>query len=119
MQLRHRPVEGAIVVDLSGDGIGSEPSLLRHLVSSLLQQGHRCFVLNLEQLQKMDSTCLAEIAASYRVTIAAGGFMTIACANTQIRRVLRLTRVDTCVNTYESEAEAVASFNAAENGAPT
>jgi anti-sigma B factor antagonist len=119
MQLRHRDVEGAIVVDLSGDGIGSEPSLLRQLIVSLLDQGHRSFVLNLEHLQKMDSTCLAEIAASYRVTIAAGGDMTIACANPQIRRVLRLTKVDTCVNTYESEVDAVSSFDPTQNRAHT
>ena len=115
MEFRQRHVGGASVVDLSGDGVGSEPSSLRVVITSLLETGHRSIVLNLDALQKMDSTCLAEIVASYKATIATGGRMAIVAANTHIRRVLRVTKVDTCVNTYESEADAVASFDVAES----
>jgi anti-sigma B factor antagonist len=111
MHYRQRHVPGAIVVDLSGDGIGSEPSSLRTLISSLLKSGHRHIVLNLDALQRMDSTGLAEIVASYKATVDAGGDMKIASTNEHIRRVLRVTKVDTCVNTFESEADAVASFD--------
>jgi anti-sigma B factor antagonist len=114
MEFRQRHVQGASVVDLAGDGIGSEPSSLQALITSLLENGHRHIVLNLDALQKMDSTCLAEIVASYKATIAAGGSMKIVAANTHIRRVLHVTKVDTCVNTFESEADALASFDVAE-----
>ena len=119
MQLDQRQVKGATVVDLSGDGIGSEPSPLRALITSILASGQRQLVLNLEQLEKMDSTCLAEIVASYKSTVAAGGIMKIASANTHVRRVLQVTKVDTFVNTYESESAAVESFDVAETRSHT
>jgi anti-sigma B factor antagonist len=119
MQLRQRQVKGATVIDLSGDGIGSEPSPLRALVTSTLANGGRNLVLNLENLEKMDSTCLAEIVASFRVTVAAGGTMKIASANAHVCRVLQVTKVDTFVNMYESEADAVKTFEVAESGTHT
>jgi anti-sigma B factor antagonist len=115
MQLRQRQVEGASVIDLSGDGIGSEPSPLRALVTATLANGGRHLVLNLEHLEKMDSTCLAEIVASFRVTVAAGGTMKIASANAHVCRVLQVTKVDTFVNMYESESDAIKSFEVAES----
>jgi anti-anti-sigma factor len=111
MQLDQRQVKGTTVVDLSGDGVGSEPSPLRALIASILASGHRQLVLNLERLEKTDSTCIAEIVASYKATAAAGGTMKIAAANAHVRRVLQVTKVDTFVHMYDSEAEAVASFD--------
>lgn len=111
MQLRERQVEGAMVVELSGDGIGSDPSILKALVTSLLERGHRHIILNAEELQSMDSTCLAEIVASYKATLAAGGLLKMSSANAPVRRVMQITKVDTFVVIYDSEAEALASFN--------
>jgi anti-anti-sigma factor len=115
MQLRQRQVEGAIVVDLSGDGTGSEPSILKELVTSLLNRGHRRIVLNGEDLRSIDSTCLAEIVASYKATVVAGGMLKMAPANAHIRRLLQVTRVDTFIHVYDSEADAIASFDVAES----
>ena len=115
MQLGQRQVKDATVVDLSGDGIGSEPSPLRALITSILANGGRQLVLNLEHLEKMDSTCLAEIVASYKATVAAGGVIKIASANSHVRRVLLVTRVDTFLNPYESESGAIESFDVAES----
>jgi anti-anti-sigma factor len=111
MQLRERSVEGAMVIDLSGDGIGSEPSILKALVTSLLERGHRHIVFNAEHLQNMDSTCLAEIVASYKATMAEGGLLKMASATPPVRRVMHVTKVDTFVVIYDSEAEAIASFD--------
>jgi anti-sigma B factor antagonist len=115
MELGQLQVKGATVVDLSGDGIGSEPSPLRALITSILANGRRYLVLNLEHLEKLDSTCIAEIVASYKATRAAGGVMTIAAANTHVRRVLQVTRVDSFITMFDSEEEAIASFELAES----
>lgn len=106
-----------MVIDLSGDGIGSDPSILKALVTSLLDRGHRHIVLNAEHLQNMDSTCLAEIVASYKATLATGGLLKMASANPHVRRVMHVTKVDTFVVIYDSEAEAVASFDVSQRRA--
>ena len=115
MQLRERQVEGAMVIELSGDGIGSEPSVLNAMVTSLLDRGHRHLVLNADHLQSMDSTCLAEIVASYKATVAAGGILKVASPNAAVRRLLEITKVNTFVFIYDLEAEAVASFDVSES----
>jgi anti-anti-sigma regulatory factor len=53
--------------------------------------------------------------ASYKATLAAGGVMTIAAANTHVRRVLQVTRVDSFITMFDSEAEAIASVEVAES----
>lgn len=115
MQLRQRQVEDVSVVDLSGDGIGAEPSTLKQLITSLLDSGHRQIVLNLGDLNSMDSTGVAEIVASYKTIDANGGVFKIAGARGHLRRLLHVTRVDTFISLYDSEAEAVASFHVAES----
>jgi anti-sigma B factor antagonist len=113
MELRQRQVDGAIVVALSGDGIGSEPSTLHQLVVSLLDRGHRRIVLDVAQLKYIDSTCLAEIVASYKATVARGGSLKMTPANAHIRRLLQVTKVDTFIHVYDSVADAIASFDVA------
>jgi anti-sigma B factor antagonist len=115
MQLRQRQVEDVSVVDLSGDGIGAEPSTLKQLITSLLDSGHRLILLNLGDLQSMDSTGVAEIVASYKTIDASGGVLKVAAAHGHLRRLLRVTRVDTFINLYDTEAEALASFHVAES----
>jgi anti-anti-sigma factor len=113
MQFSERRVEGAVVVALSGDGIGAEPSTLKELITSLLARGERRIVLDVEHLRTMDSTGLAEIVASYKATVATGGMLKMAGAKGHIRRLLQVTKVDTFIHVYESEAEAIASFDVA------
>ena len=113
MEFSERHVGGAIVVALSGDGIGSEPSTLKGLITSLLDRGHRRIVLDVEHLRSMDSTCLAEIVASYKAIVAAGGSLKMVPASAPACRLLQITKVDTFILLYASEEDAVASFGAA------
>lgn len=115
MQFSERQVGGVVVVALSGDGIGSEPSALKELILSLLNRQHRRIVLEVEHLRTMDSTCLAEIVASYKATVASGGMLKISSANAHVRRLLHVTRVDTFIQLHDSEADAIASFDVAVN----
>jgi anti-sigma B factor antagonist len=114
MRLHQRQSADVSVVDLSGDGIGAEPSTLKQLITSLLAAGHRHIVLNVGELLNMDSTGIAEIVATYKVTRDSGGELKIAGAKGHVRRLLGVTRVETFISLYESEAEAIASFNEAE-----
>jgi anti-sigma B factor antagonist len=116
MEFSERQVGGAIVVALSGDGIGSEPSTLKELILSLLDRGHRRIVLDVEHLRSMDSTCLAEIVASYKTIVAAGGMLKMVPDSAPTCRLLQITKVDTFIHLYASEADAVASFDAAVTG---
>lgn len=110
MELRERQAGNITVIDLTGDGIGSEPSALKPLVQSILDRGDRRIVLNVEQLQNMDSTGVGEIFVSYKAVASSGGELKLASPNAQLRRLLQVTKVDTFIRLYDSEASAIASF---------
>lgn len=118
MELRERQAGSATVIDLTGDGVGREPSALKPLVESVLSRGDRRIVLNVAQLRTMDSTCVGEIFASYKSVASAGGDLKLAHADAQVKRLLHVTKVDTFIRIYDSEAEAIASFEAAGSAKP-
>ena len=112
MELRERQAGNVTVIDFSGDGVGSEPSALKPLVQSVLNRGVRRIVFNVAQLQNMDSTCVGEIFASYKAVVSSGGDLKLAHPDGHVRRLLRVTKVDTFVRLYDSEEDAIASFDA-------
>ncbi len=110
MELFERQAGNVTVIELAGDGIGSEPSALKPLVQSVLNRGDRRIVLNVAQLQNMDSTCVGEIFASYKVVASTGGDLKLAHCDAHVRRLLHVTKVDTFIRVFDSEADAIASF---------
>jgi anti-anti-sigma factor len=118
MELRERNAGSVTLIDLLGDGIGSEPSALKPLVQSVLNRGGRRIVLNLAELQAMDSTCVGEIFASYKVVVSLGGDLKLSNPDAQVRRLLHVTRVDTFLRVYDTEADAIASFEAVGSRTP-
>ena len=86
MELRERHAGSVIVIELAGDGIGSEPSALKPLVESVVNRGDRRIILNVAQLRNMDSTCVGEIFASYKAVASAGGDLKLAHPDAHVRR---------------------------------
>ena len=111
MQFRERTVNGVTVIDVEGDFIvTANPGALHRAVKGALARGERQIVLNVSGILRMDSTCLSELVASYRSTLACGGALKVAAANQGVRRLLELTRLDTIIKPFATEAEAVADF---------
>jgi anti-anti-sigma factor len=111
MQIRERLGDDATIVELTGDGVGSEPSILKEKILSVLHRGDRRIVLDMTHLRSMDSTCLAEIVVSYKAIVAAGGVLKMAAPNPHVRRLMQVTRVDTFIQVYDTDADAMASFD--------
>jgi anti-sigma B factor antagonist len=65
MEIDERVVDGVTVVDLKGRMTLGEGELLKDKVSSLVQQGKKQILLNLEGLTEIDSAGLAEIVRTY------------------------------------------------------
>jgi anti-sigma B factor antagonist len=112
MELSERHVNGVSIIDVSGDLIvpAENPRELREKVLSLLQRGERRIVLNVANLQHMDSSFVGEIVATYKATISTGGVLRLAQVGPHLRNVLRTTTLDKIFTPYDTEAEALASF---------
>jgi anti-sigma B factor antagonist len=111
MELNHRDVQGVIVMDLVGRLTSSDGGLLAERVARLLTEGHTQFVLNLGQMNYMDSSGLGDVVSCYSKVRKAGGTVKLAQTTDRIKDLLAITRLVTVFENYDTEAEAVASFS--------
>ena len=88
---------------------GQEVDDLRLTVLSLLKETNRV-VLHLAGIEHIDSEGLAGLVGVFISARNRGGEVKLADLSQNSKKVLRLTRLDEVFETYDSEAEAVASF---------
>jgi anti-sigma B factor antagonist len=115
MQIEERFVADVAIVSVNGDitlsGGGNE--ILRDKVQSLLYQGYRHLLLDLRDVSRVDSAGLSEIVQAYVSTGNRGGSLRLVHVTTRLRDLLVITKLSTVFDTYDSEADALASFGAA------
>src|SRR6266566_7643610 len=113
MQIEERVVDGVTVLDLKGKmTLGEGDELLKDKINSLLQQGRRKVVLNLEDVPYIDSAGLGEIVRTYTTISRQGGSLKLLNLTKRITDLLSITKLLTVFETYDSETEAVRSFSA-------
>ncbi len=113
MQLSERQVNGISIIDVSGDlRVPAEnPRALRERVIAVLHRGERRILLNFANLQFMDSSCLGEIVQSYKTTASNGGILKLAHIGPHLRNVLHTTTLVKILESYDTEDQAIASFD--------
>lgn len=84
--------------------LGEDADALRERVKELLIEGHR-IVVNLTELEHIDSVGLATIAGLHRLD---NSQIKLVCSSVHLTGLLRRTRLDTVIRFYETEDEAVA-----------
>ena len=114
MQIEQRSAGDVIVLDLKGKmTLGEGDELLKDKINSLLQQGHRKVILNLEDVPYIDSAGLGEIVRTYTTISRQGGSLKLLNLTKRITDLLSITKLLTVFETYESETDAVRSFSSA------
>ena len=114
MQIEERSAGDVIVLDLKGKmTLGEGDELLRDKINSLILQGRRKIVLNLEEVPYIDSAGLGEIVRTYTTISRQGGSMKLLNLTKRITDLLAITKLLTVFETYDSEADAVRSFTSA------
>jgi anti-sigma B factor antagonist len=114
MQIEERPVGEVIVLDLKGKvTLGDGDQLLKDKVNSLVNQGRRKILLNLEGVPYIDSAGLGEIVRTYTTVSRQGGSLKLVNLTKRITDLLSITKLLTVFETFDSESEAVQSFSAA------
>ena len=90
--------------------IGEGDELLKDKINSLIQQGHKKLILNLEGVPYVDSAGLGEIVRTYTTVSRQGGNLKLLNLTKRIEDLLSITKLLTVFDTYESEQEALNSF---------
>jgi anti-sigma B factor antagonist len=113
MQIEERIVDDVTILDLKGKmTLGEGDELLKDKINSLVSQGHKKIVLNLEAVPYIDSAGLGEIVRTYTSISRQGGKLKLLNVSKRIQDLLVITKLITIFDSYENENEAVQSFSA-------
>jgi len=114
MQIEERAAGDVVILDMKGKvTLGEGDELLKDKVNSLVNQGHKKIVLNLEQVPYIDSAGLGEIVRTYTTVSRQGGSLKLLNLTKRITDLLSITKLLTVFETFDSENEAVRSFSTA------
>ena len=112
MQLTERQVGHVTIVDLVGKlTIHQDAQRLKDKINSLIQQQRTAILLNLAGVSYMDSGGLGQLVASYSSVARTGGALKLLHVNDRNNDLLTITRLVTVFQTFDSEAEAIESFD--------
>jgi anti-sigma B factor antagonist len=91
--------------------VESSPSV-RQAILDLAGQGITALVVDLSQVDFMDSSGLSALVSGMKTLRKSGGRLSICNANAQIRTALRLTMLDRVFPIYENTAKALEAMDA-------
>lgn len=103
---------GVTLLDLRGRLIlGKETETLRNRVKELVEAGHARIVLNLAEVDYIDSVGLSTLIASYTTARKQGGDVKLLHLTKRVHDLLQVTRLVTVFETYDDLEEARRSFD--------
>ena len=112
MQLRMstRQVDGVLIVDCSGRVVfGEESASLRDTVKKLLAESPKV-VLNLHEVNYIDSGGLGTLVSLYTTARGAGGAVKLARLSQRVGDLLQVTKLLTIFEVFDDEEVAAQSF---------
>ena len=113
MQIEERVVDDVTILDLKGKmTLGEGDELLKDKIGSLVSQGRKKILLNLEAVPYIDSAGLGEIVRTYTSISRQNGRLKLLNVSKRIQDLLVITKLITIFDSYDGEAEAVKSFAA-------
>jgi anti-sigma B factor antagonist len=109
LEITERQLGEAVVLAVRGRLVADQRACpLCDRVDALLESGAREFLIDLSQVTYIDSAGVGALVWKYRSVTSRGGTFTLLQPNRRVRTVLRITRLDTIFEIYDSEAEALA-----------
>ena len=111
LKLSKKTVDGILVFLCSGRIVfGDESSLLREEVKKALQDGAKQIVLNLGEVNYIDSGGLGTLVALHTTAYNAGATIKLANLTKRVGDLLQVTKLLTVFDVHDSEYEALESF---------
>jgi len=98
------------LLDVSGRLTSFETGALRESISRLLKQDRKNVVLNLSELQYLDSSGIGELARVYVSVVKEGGQMKVVGLSPKVEEILKITQLYQVFPEFPSEEAALQSF---------
>jgi anti-sigma B factor antagonist len=112
MKFTTRQVDGVTVLDLSGKIMLGEGSVtIRDAVRDVLATGKNKILLNLGDVNYIDSSGIGELVSALTAVKNAGGELKLLQLTKKVKDLLQITKLYTVFDIYDEEPEALASFS--------
>lgn len=111
MDIHQREREGVAILDLKGRlTVGPASTQVRDALSKVTATGQNKIILNLEDVDYIDSTGLGTLVVCFTGTQKAGGALKLLKLNKRNLELLVLTKLSTVFELFNDEQDAVNSF---------
>jgi anti-sigma B factor antagonist len=112
MTITTREVSHVTILDIHGRiTLGDELSKLREAVRTLIAADKKKIVLNLAQVDYIDSSGVGELVSSFTAVRNAGGELKLLALSQKVHDVLYVTKLYTVFDIKDDEFSAVKSFD--------
>ena len=113
LKISNSEMDGVSLVALNGRIVlGEESNALREQLKSLIAAGKKKIVLNMAEIDYIDSSGLGALVAAHLSAKTAGASIRLCDLGNKFHEVLQLTKLLTIFDVYDTQAAAVASFSA-------
>jgi anti-sigma B factor antagonist len=111
MKVSTRQVDGVAVVDCSGRiTLGEGSVTLRDTVRDLLSKGNKNILLNLADVNYIDSSGIGELVSGFTTVRNQGGELKLLKLTKKVHDLLQITKLYTVFDVKEDEASAIKAF---------
>ncbi|HET7711379.1 MAG TPA: anti-sigma factor antagonist [Thermoanaerobaculia bacterium] len=111
MNISVRKSKDVAIVDFAGRlAVGVSEEILPKVVSELLEEGFKNILLNLSEMDYIDSNGLGELVQSLKASKRYGASLRLLKPHDRVTNTLRLTNLLPMFAVYETEAEALRAF---------
>ena len=108
----HRETSGVTVIDISGRiTLGEGSAALREMVRDMLAKGQKRIVLNLGDVNYIDSSGIGELVSGYTTVKNQGGELKLLNLTRKVHDLLQITKLFTVFDVHTDERTALSSFN--------
>jgi anti-sigma B factor antagonist len=106
-----REYGGITLVDLSGRiSLGDGSALLRKTVRDLLEEGRTKIILNLGDVNYIDSSGIGELVSGFTAVRNRGGELKLLNLTKKVNDLLQITKLFTVFDVFNDESTAMRSF---------
>lgn len=113
MDIAVRKVKDVTIVDFKGRlAVGVGDTVLPQIIGDILEEGGKKILLNLSDMDYIDSNGLGELVQAYKESQRKGASLRLLKPQDRVTKTLRLTNLLPMFAVYESEDEALKAFSA-------
>ncbi len=112
MKSNTRQIDGVTIVDLSGRiTLGEGSVVLRDTVRDILGKGNKKILLNLGDVNYIDSSGIGELVSAFTTVRNQGGELKLLNLTKKVHDLLQITKLYTVFDVKDDETAAVKSFS--------